>query len=153
MDPAELEQLVDGALKALPAPRAPRTLLPRVMAAAGAARPGRRHAPTWFAWPAEWKAASIAALVLLVAAALWLLPTAQATVTAALLDPLYNASGRLAALAKPITDAAAVGRVVWDSFLGQLVWYLCLFVVVMSAACAAFGAALGRVALGGASEL
>ena len=58
MDPAELERLVDRALGQLPAPRAPRTLLPRVMAAVPTpARPW--HARPWLMWPAGWQIISL----------------------------------------------------------------------------------------------
>jgi hypothetical protein len=64
----ELEALIGAALAELPAPAAPPTLAPRVLAAAAAAgsvRPG---------WPMPWRWASAAAVMVLVAGAWWLSP-------------------------------------------------------------------------------
>ena len=51
MTPDELEQRTDRRLRALPLPRAPHTLVPRVMEAVRilAGRPW--YARTWFTWP------------------------------------------------------------------------------------------------------
>ena len=48
----DLERLIDRELTALPEPRAPRTLLPRIMTAVHAARP--RTSGGWFTWPLVW---------------------------------------------------------------------------------------------------
>ena len=60
MNPDDLERLAHHELHRLPAPRAPRTLLPRVMAAveAWANRPWYTRA--WFTWPLGWQVASLA---------------------------------------------------------------------------------------------
>ena len=68
MDPADLD--LDRALTELPRPRAPRTLLPRVMAAA--AQPAAPPATGWFTWPRAWQGASIAAALALTALIGWL---------------------------------------------------------------------------------
>ena len=62
MDPVDLERLIDRELRSLPAPRAPRTLLPRVMAAANEAANRPWYSRTWLQWPVGWQLAS--ALVL-----------------------------------------------------------------------------------------
>src|SRR5215510_13938089 len=75
MLPADLERTVHRELQRLPLPRAPHTLLPRVLAAvdAWARRPWYTRA--WFTWPLAWQAASVA-LVAAVVYGLWILPSA-----------------------------------------------------------------------------
>src|SRR5262245_28543971 len=66
MNFGELERSADRALRRLPTPQAPATLLPRVLAAA--ARLSRRpwYSRTWFTWPAPLRVGSVitAALVM-----------------------------------------------------------------------------------------
>ena len=66
MNPIDLEQIVDAELKRLPGPKAPPTLLPRVLAAT-AAHPQTTPASGWFAWPraGQFAAGLAAALVLI----------------------------------------------------------------------------------------
>lgn len=119
---SDLERKVDGDLRRLPAPRAPHTLLPRVMAAveAWARRPWYTRA--WFTWPIGWQVASIV-LLALVAAGGWMLPAAPPSVV--------------------VTTNA--GMVLWRTILEPFLAYAFAIVVVMCLACAAFGAALSYV--------
>jgi hypothetical protein len=73
MDPADLEGLLDRELKQLPAPRAPQTLLPRVMAATAGRDVQVPEATGWLTWPLPWRVASVAAVALAAYAAWWLL--------------------------------------------------------------------------------
>jgi hypothetical protein len=155
MDPRETEDVVHRALKALPAPRAPRTLLPRVMAAVDDRRAllaGRPAPGTWFTWPVTWQAASVAALLVLAAGIVWVWPAAwEAAGTSAARAWTFLEPRMVSAAA----SAAAVVRViaiVWQAFVQPVVGYVLVWIVVMSGACAACVAALGRVALGGASH-
>jgi hypothetical protein len=153
MDPAELERLASRAFDRLPEPRAPRTFLARVMAAVAleARRPWYRRA--WRTWPAAWQATSAAALIILAAGGVLLVPGVFANVREALAmvsmpvpSPLDGPVRTLAA----VWDAAAV---VWRLVVQPVAPYLALFVLVMSMACVAFGTALDRVvALGGATK-
>src|SRR6476620_7201219 len=125
-DNDELETLVDRELRRLPQPRAPHTLLPRVMAAveAWAERPWYTRA--WFTWPVGWRVASFAPLALLAYALwTWSQPAAPPTVVAA-------------------TDAS---RVVWSALIEPLLPYILLVVLLMGVVCAAFGLALNYVLL------
>jgi hypothetical protein len=125
-DNDELEALVGRELRRLPLPRAPQTLLPRVMAAVEvwARRPWYTRA--WFAWPAGWRAVSLVPLALLVYAAWsWSLPPAPPTLVAA-------------------TDAS---RVVWSALIEPFLPYILLVVLLMGVICAAFGLALNYVLL------
>ena len=62
MDPADLETFVDGELRRLPLPRAPQTLLPRVLAAVEQWRERPWYARAWFTWPLAWQSGRSAAL-------------------------------------------------------------------------------------------
>src|SRR3954468_2173230 len=69
MNPIDLEQLVGAELKRLGTPRAPRTLLPRVLAAT-AAQQHAKPARGWAFWPRAWQfAGGIAAAAVL--AGIW----------------------------------------------------------------------------------
>jgi hypothetical protein len=68
MDPADLERLIDRELRSLPTPRAPRTLLPAVMAAANEAANRPWYSRTWLQWPVGWQLASAVVLLGVVAA-------------------------------------------------------------------------------------
>jgi hypothetical protein len=131
MDPdneQELEQLADAELRQLPLPRAPQTLLTRVMQAVEAASHRPWYARAWFTWPWWSKAASLAA-VAAVAYGLWRLP--------------------LALPAPPTSVVAAFGttRVIWEALIQPLLPYLVAVMVLMCVACVAFGAALNYVLL------
>ena len=76
---ADLEQRVDRELRRLPAPRAPHTLLPRVLAAVEAWVNRPWYTRAWFTWPLGWQVASVALLVLAVAG-VWMLPPAPPSV-------------------------------------------------------------------------
>jgi hypothetical protein len=123
-DNGELETLVDRELKRLPAPRAPHTLLPRVMAAVEALAQRPWYTRAWFTWPAGWRVASIVPIVLLVYAA-WSVPAAPPAVVA----------------------ATSASYALWDAVVQPLLPYILLVVLLMALACAAFGLALNYVLL------
>jgi hypothetical protein len=151
MDPRETEDVVHRALRALPAPRAPHTLLPRIMAAV-ADKQGRPAPRTWFAWPVLWQAASIGALLLLSTGIAWIWPTAWSVVSSYSAIAWSFAAPRVLNLVANASAVMTFGSIVWDVFLQPVVSYVMVWIVLMSVACTAFGAALGRVALGGASQ-
>ena len=145
MNEQDLERLAQRELQRLPAPRAPHSLLPRVMAAveAWAARPWYTRA--WFTWPVGWQAASVVAVALLVTGAVLVGPHVQAA-----------ASGMLAAvqlLAGGVSDAAPVettangARILWRTLLEPLATYALVVIVLMFLACAVFGTALNHVVI------
>jgi hypothetical protein len=119
-----LQAQVDRELRQLQPPRAPGTLLPRVMqiVATRAHRPW--YARSWFTWPWPWRIASIAA-VALVAYSVWRLPPAPPAVVTAI----------------------STTRIVWDTLVQPLLPYLVAIMVLMGLACAVFGAALNYVLL------
>jgi hypothetical protein len=59
----DLEKQMDRELRSLPAPRAPETLAPRVMAAIAAQAALPWHRRPWFEWPRGWQVASAALTV------------------------------------------------------------------------------------------
>src|SRR5579859_435636 len=97
----DLERIVDAELRQLPLPRAPQTLLPRVMQAVEAGAHRAWYARAWFTWPWWWRLASVA-LVALLAYGVWRLP------------PILPAP--------PPSVAAAAGtvRVIWEALIQPL---------------------------------
>jgi hypothetical protein len=148
MQPADLESLVDGELRQLPLPRAPHTLLPRVLAAVQhwAGRPW--YARAWFTWPLAWQAVSIAALVLIVGAGAMLIPSAQAAAGDAWSTLASGRIGEMAAVARRAMVTINAVRILWSAVLEPFVAYACVLVVLMCLACVAFATALNRVAFG-----
>jgi len=135
------------ALRAMPAPRAPRTLAPRVMAAVHA-RLAHPPARTWFEWPRVWKVASLSAAVGLLAAGVMGWPS-----VIGLLQPAIDeVAGRIQAVVHAGKVGLAFAGVVFRAVWHPVVMPFVLFVTVMTIACATLGAMLGRVALGGASR-
>src|SRR3954471_5314534 len=109
MDPADLDRLLDRELKSLPQPRAPRTLLPRVIAAT-LDRAGDASAATgWSTWSRGWQLGSVAALVAVIAAAWLLLPAAPREIT----DATRTAS-----------ETATLVRVFWQVLFGPIAVYI-----------------------------
>ena len=140
----DLETIVGRELRQLPAPRAPHTLMPRVLAAvhAWAARPWYERA--WFTWPVGWQMASAAALILIG----MLLPVAHnaavavaSTFAAPMVKELVDIAGRTAV-------AVNAASVLWRALLQPVVPYVFGLAMMMCLACAAFGAALNHVVVG-----
>ena len=125
MNEDDLERLAHRELRRLPDPRAPRTLLPRVMAAVEAWSRRPWYTRAWFTWPLGWQIASIVALAL-VALGFWMLP---------------------AATPPSVVVTTNAGRVVWQTMIQPFLLYAFAVVVLMCIACAVFGAALGYVFL------
>jgi hypothetical protein len=145
MDPADLERLVDRELRALPPARAPRTLLPRVMAAVDAAR-RPWYARAWLTWPAAWQAVSVVALMAAVAGGAMLLPTLQQAMTA--LTFVADVKGDVADRARDVEVATTAVRVLWNALLAPVVPYAFGLVLLMCVACAVFGTALNHLVFG-----
>ena len=124
----DLERLAHREFTRLPLPRAPHTLLPRVMQAVEARRQRAWYARAWFTWPWWAQAASLAAVAIL-AYGLWRLPVAM---------PAAPAS---------ITASVGTARVIWETLIQPLIPYLAAVMVLMALACVVFGAALNYVLL------
>lgn len=149
MNPTDLERVVDKALKALPPPRAPRTLLPAVMFAVRAAALRPWYARPWFSWPRTWQAVSAAALLVLLIGGSFAAPVLQPYFMplAAGAGVLLHPAGEVVADVETfISVVEIVRRTVAQSVIGL---GLALFLMMLVTS-VALGAAIGRVALGGA---
>jgi hypothetical protein len=148
MNPIELEQFVDAELKRLPAPRAPRTLLPRVLADA-TAEPRRHPARGWSVWPRAWQLAggSIAAVFLI---GVWRL----VSLAGPYLTPLLSNStvDRTTAVTRRADDIAVVVRVLWETLIQPVATYVSILAISLALACALLWTAVERLAPGGASQ-
>ncbi len=139
MDSRESEQLVQRRLRELPPPRAPETLLPRVMAAARLPARTRWYRCPWVEWPLVCQAGSVA----LLAALAPFVPFAFEWVGAGVLA--RTAGDAAAGVAVVTDDVTTLSRVLWRVFLQPTIGYLGTFVAVMCVTGAAFCAALTRV--------
>ena len=136
MDPVDLDQLLDRELKRLPRPRAPRTLLPRVIAATIDRASDVSAATGWSTWSRAWQLGSVTC-VLAVLVGIWLLlPAAPREITDA---------------TRTAAETATVIRVFWQVLFGPIAIYIAVLGVALTLACAAAWAAF-EVALGGASH-
>jgi hypothetical protein len=146
MEPDDLERLVDGALKQLPGPRAPETLLPRVMAAVDATAQRAWYRRAWRTWPLHWQISSAivcTALVLLVAS---VGPVTTGTVTRT--APASEVISDSVAFAGRMQDATGVAWTLWRVVLQPLVPYAFALAMLMCGACVVFGVALNYVVFG-----
>jgi hypothetical protein len=146
MDPADLERLIDRELRKLPAPRAPRTLMPRVMAAVQDAIHRPWYSRAWLTWPIGWQVASVALLLGLVAGTAMLIPTVQDAASA--LTLVSDVRGDVADRARDVEVATTAVRVLWRSLLAPVVPYAFGLVSLMCVACAVFGTALNHLVFG-----
>lgn len=119
-------------LGALPLPRAPRTLLPRVMAAI--ARPF--YTRPWLTWPALWQTASAIALVAVATATWMLLPQVEP----------------LAELSRTASRASTFVDLVSRALLQPLAVWILTLSAAASLACGALWAALMRLVPGDISS-
>ena len=120
------------ALQRLPYPRAPRTLLPRILAAI--ARPW--YAREWLAWPRQWQAASLVFAVLSGIGA-WV---------------FLSTSSHVAEIESVMTTAATAARVLWRLVVQPVAAHVLALAIMACLTCAAGWAALSRVACPGVSR-
>ena len=123
----DLERQVDRALKRLPGPKAPDTLLPRVLAAVEAWANRPWYSRAWFTWPLGWQAASVVVFALLVYA-IWTVPG-----TVPIPESLV------------VTTSSAA--ILWRALVEPFLTYALVIIVLMGLACAVFGTALNYVFL------
>lgn len=143
----DLHRLIARELDQLSPPRAPQTLLPRVMAAvhAWALRPWYQRA--WFTWPLGWQMTGIGAMVLFAAGTALLLSTTQAVVAGATAGILSEVADTAQRVASTTAAARIVSRILFEPVLSYRVYAFAL-ALLMAAACTVGAAALNRVALG-----
>lgn len=150
MDRTDLERVIDAELKALPAPRAPRALLPRVMAATVTRAPMPWYARPWLAWPRHWQLASAATLValgVLLAMLPALAPHPAGTASWLRMGALADLGAGFGRISSAVEQAATLSRVLWRVLLGPTLSWLLIVVMSLSLACAAVWSALERAAV------
>lgn len=152
MSPFELDRHVHRDLRRLPEPKAPATLLPRILAARARldARPWYRRA--WVSWPLGWRVASTVASAAMIAA-LSLATAAFYPELAAWMTAAGNGAAlRVGRLAPGLRETVITLDAIWQALIRPLGWYLVVPLFMMWAACAAFGVALTRIASGEVSR-
>jgi hypothetical protein len=144
----ELERYVDRHLRALAVPRAPSTLLPRVLAAAGAwsARPW--YAREWFTWPLGWQAGSLALLVLTMVAATLVGSAVQVLISQATASLVSSMTSDVPRLVSGIHAAATTLRVIWQALVQPFLPYVFGVTMLMCLALATVVLALNRLVSG-----
>lgn len=152
MGPADFEHHLTWELQSLPTPRAPQTLLPRVMAAvqAWALRPWYERA--WFTWPLGWQLATVAVLVLAAVAGVLLAPSADAVRNLMATAVSSRVATVVPDLGDRIQAMSLAARVVWRALIHPVLVYTLVIVTLMSVACAAVAVALNRAVFGKAFE-
>ena len=143
MHSADLGELVDSELRRLPVPRAPLTLLPRVLAVVQMWSIRPWYARAWFTWPLAGQIATVLALGALAAGSGLLLMQ---------MHPMLPGSAASGAVSSALADVinridatATTAEVLYRALLLPLMPIASVFVILMSLACAAFGVALNHV--------
>lgn len=151
-DPRDLERLIVRELKRLPAPRAPRTLMPRVLAAVAKQEPAPWYSRPWATWPPIVQAFSLV-LFAEIGAGLWTLwPHVPRLIAETGAPAAAAVMSRVASLTNQASQIAAVVRALWQVLLGPIAIFVLALTIIVSLACAAAWTAVKSVALGGASS-
>lgn len=148
----DFDHQLDHDLRRLPAPRAPETLLPRVMRAVAQAESTPWYSRGWSAWPAGLKVASAAAFVLFITGLWTLVPAGQQWLADVVSPAATEAWTRVAPIAHLVAQATTLGRLVWDLVLGPIAAHFLVLAILLSSICAVFWTAVTRLALGGAAS-
>jgi hypothetical protein len=148
VDPERFADIVGTRLRELPQPVAPRTLLPRVMAAAQewARRPW--YARAWFTWPLGWQVASIAVLCVMGVWAVMLVPAVEGAAARIATAYIANTGGGLVGAGGRLEATMNAVVILWRAIVKPIAPYVFAFAALMCGACAVFAAALNHVAFG-----
>jgi hypothetical protein len=143
---------LDRELKQLPAPRAPHTMLPRVMAAIAREERKPWYARPWMVWPPFAQAASLILAGMAIAGA-WALWPQLPQIAAESGSPMVTATvSWISATVERATQVSTVVRALWQVLLGPIAIIVLVLTLIVSLACAAAWTAIRRTALGGASQ-
>jgi hypothetical protein len=151
-DPEPFADIVGAALRQLPGPTAPHTLLPRVMAAAQqwARRPW--YVRAWFTWPLGWQLTSIAVLCATVAGTVMLWPLVEdAAATIARMSAACSGCNA-AIISGYLVVTMNVTAVLWRTVVRPMMLCAAAFGALMCLACAVFGTVLHQVVFGRAVQ-
>jgi hypothetical protein len=144
----DLERLVDRELKRLPQPRAPHTLMARVLEAVARTPQLPWYARPWRQWPRAWQFASAMVVLAVVAGTMLAVQFGLQSLNPEALP------GHAWATAL-VSRAGAVARgleTIWHVLVEPIALIAIVPVLMMFAATLVFGAALGRLAFGGPSQ-
>ena len=148
MNSFELERLVSRRLRALPTPRAPHTLLPRVLAAARAWAERPWYTREWFTWPWAWQLGSAALLLLTIAAGVGAAPAIRSWLSASTSSVASTIEVDLLSLTERFQVSTAAVRVIWRALIQPFLPYARVIIMLMCGACATVVFALNRVVFG-----
>jgi hypothetical protein len=144
----ELERFVSRQLRALPMPPAPRTLLPRVLAAARAWSERPWYAREWLTWPFIWQLGSVALLLLTLGGVAMVVPTMQSFLGEAMSSIGSTIEMDLPQLAGGLDVSANVLLVIWHALVQPFLPYAFVIIVLMCGACASVVFVLNRLVFG-----
>lgn len=152
MDRADLERRIGWQLHQLPAPGAPATLLPRVMAAvqAWATRPWYQRA--WTTWPAGWQAAAFVVLTATAVGAWMLAPAIAGILQTWTTTAAKGAASYLPDIGPRLEVISLAAPVLWRALIYRVLFLAFVVVALMSLACATVAAVLNRAVFGRAIE-
>jgi len=141
----ELEEAVSTALRRLPSPHAPATLVPRIMMAVRqqAARPWYERA--WLTWPLEWQTASAVVFIGISAGLVAWLSAMDAAAGGEMLRIASDWRHRLSSGLSPAAAVLDAVSVLWRVLVQPAAGCLVALVVAASMTCAATGAVIAHV--------
>ena len=146
--PVDLETRVGAHLRRLPSPRAPQTLLPRVLAAVQAWSMRPWYSREWFTWPLGWQVGSIALLMAMLAGSAMAIPVVQAVVSAATARITSGAMTNVPQIVRGVELASDVVLVLWRAMVQPFLTYALVLVGLMCLMAAMCAIALGRAVFG-----
>jgi hypothetical protein len=148
MMPVDLETRVGRDLRRLSSPRAPHTLLPRVLAAVQAWSMRPWYSREWLTWPPGWQVASMALLMAILAGGAMALPIAQAAANAATTRVMSAVMTDVPQIVQGLEVASDVVHVLWRAIIQPFLTYALVLVGLMCLMCATCAIALGRAVFG-----
>ena len=147
----DLERLVDRELKELPQPRAPHTLLSRVLDAVGRVPERPWYGRPWRQWPLAGQLASAMVMLAIVTGFTLALQYGLQAVNPEALPGQATAAWMSSLVARGGAAARGVATL-WRALVEPLALVVLVPVLMMFGASLVFGAALGRLAFGGPSQ-
>jgi len=143
MEPADIDRRLNRALERLPGPRAPETLLPRVLQAVASRVDAPWYRREWRHWPAGWQVLSVGASIALAVLVFSLgpSPALMSWVTGETIVPAQ-------AVTSQVEPTVAALRILWRVVVEPLVPVLFGLAMMMCVACVAIGLTLNYVVMG-----
>ena len=148
----DFDEQLERELRELPGPRAPETLLPRVLLAVAEADARPWYSRAWVTWPRGLQVASAAFLALIVAGLWSMAPSGLQGIADVVSPAASNVWTRLGPLVQQAQQVATLGRVLWDVLLGPIAAHALVLTVLIGFFCALFWTAVTRLALGEAAS-